>query len=307
MNYTLHQLQIFLKVAETKSITKAAEELHLTQPAVSIQLKNLQNQFDIPLTEVIGRQLFVTEFGLEIAETAQKIINEVQAINYKTMSFKGILSGKLKFSVVSTGKYVIPYFLTDFLKTNAGIDLSIDVTNKAKVIASIENNEVDFALVSVLPKNVNLNSEVLLENKLHLIGNKDAIQSSTPFEKSIFASIPLIYREEGSATRLIMEQFFERNEIKAPMKMELTSNEAVKQAVIAGLGYSVMPLIGSNNELVNDELRIIPVSGFPITSEWRIVWLQNKVLSPVAQAYLNYLKKEKEQIAKKYFSWTEDF
>jgi LysR family transcriptional regulator, low CO2-responsive transcriptional regulator len=307
MNYTLHQLQIFLKVAETKSITKAAEELHLTQPAVSIQLKNLQNQFDIPLTEVIGRQLFVTEFGLEIAETAQKIINEVQAINYKTMSFKGILSGKLKFSVVSTGKYVIPYFLTDFLKTNAGIDLSIDVTNKAKVIASIENNEVDFALVSVLPKNVNLNSEVLLENKLHLIGNKDAIQSSAPFEKSIFASIPLIYREEGSATRLIMEQFFERNEIKAPMKMELTSNEAVKQAVIAGLGYSVMPLIGSNNELVNDELRIIPVSGFPITSEWRIVWLQNKVLSPVAQAYLNYLKKEKEQIAKKYFSWTEDF
>jgi len=307
MNYTLHQLQIFLKVTETKSITKAAEELHLTQPAVSIQLKNLQNQFDIPLTEVIGRQLFVTDFGLEIAETAQKIINEVQAINYKTMSFKGILSGKLRFSVVSTGKYVMPYFLTDFLKINAGIDLSMDVTNKAKVIASIENNEVDFALVSVLPKNVNLNSEVLLENKLHLIGNKDAMQSDTPFEKSVFASIPLIYREEGSATRLIMEQFFERNEIKAPMKMELTSNEAVKQAVIAGLGYSIMPLIGSNNELVNDELRIIPVSGFPITSEWRIVWLENKVLSPVAQAYLNYLKKEKEQIAKKYFSWTEDF
>jgi LysR family transcriptional regulator, low CO2-responsive transcriptional regulator len=307
MNYTLHQLQIFLKVTETKSITKAAEELHLTQPAVSIQLKNLQNQFDIPLTEVVGRQLFVTDFGLEIAETAQKIINEVQAINYKTMSFKGILSGKLRFSVVSTGKYVMPYFLTDFLKINTGIDLSMDVTNKAKVIASIENNEVDFALVSVLPKNVNLNSEVLLENKLHLIGNKDAVQSDTPFEKSIFASIPLIYREEGSATRLIMEQFFERNEIKAPMKMELTSNEAVKQAVIAGLGYSIMPLIGSNSELLNNELRIIPVSGFPITSEWRIVWLENKVLSPVAQAYLKYLKKEKELIARKYFSWTDHY
>lgn len=307
MNYTLHQLQIFLKVTETKSITKAAEELHLTQPAVSIQLKNLQNQFEIPLTEVIGRQLFITDFGFEIAETAQKILNEVQAINYKTMSFKGVLSGKLKLSVVSTGKYVMPYFLTDFLKLNAGIDLSMDVTNKAKVIASIENNEVDFALVSVLPKNVNLNSEILLENKLHLIGNKDAIQSATPFEKSIFGSIPLIYREEGSATRLIMEQFFERNEIKVPMKMELTSNEAVKQAVIAGLGYSIMPLIGSNNELVNEELRIIPVSGFPITSEWRLIWLENKVLSPVAQAYLNYLKKEKEQIAKNYFSWTQEF
>ncbi|WP_396169875.1 LysR family transcriptional regulator [Flavobacterium sp.] len=307
MNYTLHQLQIFLKVTETKSITKAAEELNLTQPAVSIQLKNLQNQFDIPLTEVIGRQLFVTDFGLEIAETAQKIINEVQAINYKTMSFRGILSGKLKFSVVSTGKYVMPYFLTGFLKINSGIDLSMDVTNKAKVITSLENNEVDFALVSVLPKNVNLNSEVLLEDKLHLIGNKDAIQSTAPFEKSIFGSIPLIYREEGSATRLIMEEFFERNEIKAPMKMELTSNEAVKQAVIAGLGYSIMPLIGCNNELTNEKLRIIPVSGFPITSQWRLVWLENKVLSPAAQAYLDYLKKEKDNIAKKYFSWTEDF
>jgi DNA-binding transcriptional LysR family regulator len=197
--------------------------------------------------------------------------------------------------------------LTDFLKANSGIDLSMDVTNKAKVIASIENNEVDFALISVLPKNVNLNSEVLLENKLHLIGNKDAIQSTTPFEKSIFGSIPLIYREEGSATRLIMEQFFERNEIKAPMKMELTSNEAVKQAVIAGLGYSIMPLIGSNNEFINGELQIIPVSGFPITSEWRLVWLENKTLSPVAQSYLNFLKKEKETIAKYYFSWTENF
>lgn len=306
MQYTLHQLQIFLKVAETKSITKASVELNLTQPAVSIQLKNLQNQFDIPLTEVIGRQLYITNFGHEIAQTAQKIINEVEAINYKTMSFKGILSGKLKISVVSTGKYVMPYFLTDFLKLNSGIDLSMDVTNKSKVIASLENNEVDFALVSVLPKNINLNFEVLLENKLYLIGNKNAEIPKLPYEKSIFGSIPLIYREEGSATRLIMEQFFERNEIKAPMKMELTSNEAVKQAVIAGLGYSIMPLIGSNNELAQNELQIIPVSGFPITSEWRLVWLQNKVLSPVAQAYLEYLKKEKEKIAQNYFSWIQE-
>jgi len=114
MNYTLHQLQIFLKVVETKSITKASEELHLTQPAVSIQMSNFQNQFEIPLTEVVGRKLYITAFGLEIAQIAQKIIDEVETINYKTMAFKGLLSGKLKLSVVSTGKYVMPYFLTDF-------------------------------------------------------------------------------------------------------------------------------------------------------------------------------------------------
>ena len=115
MNYTLHQLQVFLKVTETKSITKAAEQLYLTQPAVSIQLRNFQDQFDIPLTEVVGRQLYVTEFGMEIARAAQNILNEVQAINYKTMAYKGKLSGKLSITSVSTGKYVSPFLLADFL------------------------------------------------------------------------------------------------------------------------------------------------------------------------------------------------
>ena len=115
MNYTLHQLQVFVKVVQTKSITKAANELFLTQPGVSIQLKNFQDQFDIPLTEVVGRQLYVTEFGNEIAAIATEILQQVQEIDYKTAAFKGILSGRLRIAVVSTGKYVMPYFLTDFL------------------------------------------------------------------------------------------------------------------------------------------------------------------------------------------------
>ena len=195
MNYTLHQLQIFLKIVEVKSITKASEELNLTQPAVSIQLKNFQNQFDIPLTEVIGKKIYITEFGLDIALTAQRIIDEVKTINYKTMAFKGILSGKLKISVVSTGKYVMPYFLSDFMKNNQGIDLMMDVTNKSKVIKSLENNEVDFALVSIIPNDLKLDSEILIENKLFLIGNKDAVLPEKPFLKTIFNDIPLIYRE----------------------------------------------------------------------------------------------------------------
>lgn len=110
MNYTLHQLQVFLKIVETKSITKAAEDLHLTQPAVSIQLKNLQEQFEIPLTEIVGRQLYVTDFGFEIAEIAKRINNEIQEIQFKTLAYKGHLTGTLKISVVSTAKYIIPFF-----------------------------------------------------------------------------------------------------------------------------------------------------------------------------------------------------
>ena len=154
MNYTLHQLQVFLKIAETRSITKAAEELHLTQPAVSIQLRNFQDQFDIPLTELIGRRIFITDFGREVAEAAEAIVEQVQGIRHKAMAHKGLLTGRLRISVVSTGKYVMPYFLSGFMHRHDGVELLMDVTNKARVLQSLENNEVDFALVSILPTNL---------------------------------------------------------------------------------------------------------------------------------------------------------
>lgn len=132
MNYTLNQLQIFLKIVQTQSVTKASEELHLTQPAVSIQLRNFQDQFDIALTEVIGRKIYITDFGREIAEAAEQIIHQVYAINYKTMIYKGQLAGRLKISIVSTGKYVMPYFLSRFMQQHSGIELEMDVTNKQK-------------------------------------------------------------------------------------------------------------------------------------------------------------------------------
>lgn len=299
MNYTLNQLQIFLKVVEAKSITKASEILHLSQPAVSIQLKNFQDQFDIPLTEVVGRKLYITDFGLEIAEAAEAIINQVHAINHKTLAFKGQLTGKLKLSVVSTGKYVMPYFLTKFMKANKGIELMMDVTNKARVINSLENNEIDFALVSILPNTVNIEKLDLLQNKLYLVGN-----SAT---KMGIKELPLIYREQGSGTRQTMEQFINQQHLSIQKKMELSTNEAVKQALIAGLGYSIMPLIGIKNELQNKSLQIIPTKGLPIKTTWRLIWLKGKKHSPVSLAFLNYLKKEKSNIVREVFDWYEQY
>jgi DNA-binding transcriptional LysR family regulator len=303
MNYTLHQLIIFLKITETKSITKASEALHLTQPAVSIQLKKFQDQFDIPLTEVIGRQLYVTDFGKEIAIAAQKIVYEIQAINYKTSTFKGQLSGRLKISVVSTGKYVIPYFITDFIKENNAVELELDVTNKLKVIESLQNNEVDFSLVSILPKNMEIDKIDLMENKLYFVGNKEFIYSNKMNDKSIIENIPIIYREKGSGTREVMERFLESNKLQLVKKMELTSNEAVKQALIAGLGCSIMPLIGIKNELNNGDLHIIPVNGLPLMSTWSLIWLKQKNLSPVSIAFTNYLIKNKNKIITEKFGW----
>ena len=307
MNYTLHQLQVFLKVCQLESITKAAEELYLTQPAVSIQLKNLQDQFEIPLTEVVGRKLYITDFGKEIAVAAENILNEIHAINYKTLAFKGKVSGKLKLSVVSTGKYIIPYFLSDFLKKNEGVELMLDVTNKAKVIKSLKHNEVDFSMVSVLPNDLVIEKVELMQNKLYLVGNKEHKQKKKINDNSIFETLPLIYREEGSGTRYVMEKYISQNSVQVRKKMELTSNEAVKQAVIAGLGYSIMPLIGLKNELLNGDLQIIPVKGFPITSTWNLIWLKGKNFSPAAAAFFNYIKAEKENIIKQRFDWFEKY
>lgn len=307
MNYTLHQLQVFLKITQTQSITKAAVELHLTQPAVSIQLKNFQDQFDIPLTEIHGRKLYVTDFGKEIAIAAERILNEVYAINYKTLAYKGQLSGRLKISVVSTGKYIIPYFLSDFVKLHPGIELVLDVTNKSRVIESLEKNEVDFSLVSILPKHLQIDNEELLENKLFFVGNTDAAANRTIKKVADLVNVPLIFREQGSGTRSIMELFLEQNQITNTKKMELTSNEAVKQAVIAGLGCSIMPLIGLRQELTNNELHILPLKGLPITSMWNLIWLKNKRFSPVAEAYLAYIRLQKQQIVSDKFSWYDKY
>lgn len=307
MNYTLNQLQIFLKIVQTQSVTKASEELHLTQPAVSIQLKNFQDQFEIPLTEVVGRKIYITDFGKEIAIAAENIINQVYAINYKTQAYKGQLTGRLKISVVSTAKYVMPYFLSGFMNKNSGVELLMDVTNKSKVLESLENNEIDFALVSILPNNHNIEYLELLQNKLFLVGNANPNFKKKAKNEEIFKDLPLIFREKGSGTRQTMVNFIESNNLSVLKKMELTSNEAVKQALIAGLGYSIMPLIGIRNEIQNKELQIIPVKGLPITTNWRLIWLKGKKHSPVSLSFLEYLKSEKSNIIKDKFSWYEQY
>jgi LysR family transcriptional regulator, low CO2-responsive transcriptional regulator len=307
MNYTLHQLQLFLKIVQTKSITVAANELHLTQPAVSIQLKNLQEQFDIPLTEVIGRKLYITEFGYEIAEAATKILNEVQQINFKTAKFKNQVFGTLKVSSVSTGKYIIPYFLSDFIKANKNVDLILDVTNKGLVVEALKNNQIDFALMSVIPEQMQLNSELLMENKLYLVGSKYFEIKKKIYDLDIFENTSIIFREEGSGTRHVVEKFWLNRKIKVVKKMELTSNETVKQAVIAGLGIAIMPLIGIKNELMNGDLKIIPVKHFPLCSQWSVFWQKDKMFSPVAAAYLNSIKTNKELIMQNHFDWVNQY
>ena len=309
MHYTLNQLQIFLKIKETRSITKAAEILHLTQPAVSIQLKNFQDQFDIALTEVIGRQLYITDFGLDVAKACQRILDEVQLLNHEMAKFKGNLTGRLRLSVVSTGKYVIPYFLSEFMEKNSAIELQMDVTNKSQVIESLISNEIDFALVSILPTQLNIASISLLKNQLFLVDSLSNNISKRKRDLKKNAQITrYILREKGSGTRIVMENFLNKQEIDpSKNQIELTSNEAVKQAVIAGLGSSIMPLIGIRNELALNQLKIVPTIGLPITTEWQLIWLKDKRFSPVAKQFLDHIESNRSRIVQQHFNWYESF
>ncbi|NJC26228.1 LysR family transcriptional regulator [Neolewinella antarctica] len=307
MNFTLRQLRIFTVVAEHKSITKAAKELYLSQPAVSIQLKKFQQQFDLPLTELIGKQLYITDFGQQIVNSAHSILAEVDAIEYNSNIFKGRLAGRLRLSIVSTAKYVMPYFLSGFMHLHPEVDLLMDVTNKRQVVADLEKNEADFGMVSVVPTNLDLLHVSLMPNKLYLVGEVAKDGAEHPKTLKSLTKHPLLFREAGSATRDAMEDFLSHKRARAGKKIELTSNEALKQAIIAGLGYSIMPLIGIKNELKNGDLEIVPLPGLPLTTEWDLVWLKSKKLSPVAAAYLEFIRREKDRIAMDKFGWTEQY
>lgn len=307
MNYTLHQLQIFVKLIETKSVTKTAEAMYLTQPAVSIQLKKLQEQFSSPLFEVVSRRIHITSFGEEIGRAAEKILEQVNAINYQSEAYKGQLAGRVKVSVVSTGKYVIPYFLAPFIQKHPQVDVAVDVTNKYRVIENLEQNTVDFSLVSIIPEHLSLERLDLIANKLYLVGGKNSIHPQHPLKPNGLEKLPLIFREEGSGTRHTMEKYLSEHGISQRKKMELTSNEAVKQAVIAGLGYSIMPVIGIKNELKNGDLRIIPAERLPLQTTWSMVWPKGKRHAPAAAELIRSVHENKQLVASDSFGWQNAF
>jgi DNA-binding transcriptional LysR family regulator len=305
MNYTLHQLKVFATVVRLKSITKASEELHMSQPAVSIQLRNLQDQFDIPLTEVTGRNLRITDFGYELARRAEDMLHTSESIHQLQSVRKGLLTGRIRFSVVSTGKYIMPYFLAGYREMHPQVDLHMEVSNRASALEELKQGICDFALVSVLPQGMDLSEFEMLPNEIYLVGgphyDKNIDHHVDGFE--LMRTQPFLLREEGSGTRLMMEKYLKKHRIKANALLELSSTEAIKHAVIAGLGLSMLSIYSIRLEIKNKDVQIIPVEGFPLRSTWRLVWLRKKRFTPAAEAYLNYLKENREGIIKSYFNW----
>lgn len=299
MKYTLRQLEVYHAIANCLSFTKAAQVLHLSQPAVSLQFKTFSDQFDHPLIQYQGKKFVLTDLGKDVCQKCERILGEIRLLEKLDRPEEDNISGTLHISSVSTGKYVAPFLLKTFLDDHPLIDIKLDVTNKRAVTSSLEGNTIDFALLSVMPSNIALETEALMDNELVLVSNAKNAQI---INKRGFTDFLFLLREEGSATRQAMEKFMRELELIPRKNMSLTSNEAVKQSVIAGLGISVMPIIGIRNELNNGSLQIIPTNGLPITTTWRLAWLKDKQFSHAAKAFLQHIQTHKLDIIEKSFT-----
>lgn len=303
MSYTLHQLLVFDAVATKGSITKAAEYLNMTQPAVSIQLKQLQEHFGISLTEVIGRTTHLTEAGRQLHTSIRALNLVIDEMESQMEELRGLVRGSLQFSVVSTVKYFMPYFLGYYKQSFPGISLKLNVTNRLMVLDQLRKNEIDFAVVSIIPDDIDVDSLAIMDNPLVLAAPPDFKVLKHPISFSDLTDASFIVREEGSGTRMVMLDLFKRYHMNPQISMELSTTEAVKQAIMAGLGISIVSRFSLKSERINRDILELELNNFPIMTQWYLVWLKGKRFSPAARHFVSFMSSKKNHIIQSNFRW----
>lgn len=300
MHVTLRQLEAFTTVARHLSFTRAAEELNLSQPAVSMQIKQLEGQMGQALFEHMGKKIYLTEAGRDVRQYARSILQQVDDMGAALASLKGLDSGSLSISVATTAHYFAPKLLSIFYKRYPNVNIKLDVTNRKSLVNQLENNAVDMVVMGRPPEEVDVEAWTFMENPLVLIA-----PVNHPFtrEKSIqlkrLEDEVFLVREKGSGTRKAMEVFFEQHQIRMTTGMEVSSDEAIKRSVQAGLGLGIMSRDAVQNELQLNLLSTPDVLHFPIMRHWFVMHRKGKRLSPVALAFKDFLLEEAAAILNK--------
>lgn len=294
MNITLRQLTVFEAVARHLNFTRAAEELFLTQPAVSMQIKQLEEQVGQPLFEQMGKKIYLTEPGKEVYRYSLAIDNQLNEMQMVLSEMKGLQHGKLTLTVASTANYFLPTLLGVFSQRYRGVTVDIDVTNRENLLKALAANTTDFAIMGHPPAGLQLESYPFLDNPLVVLASPDhplAGQRHIPLNR--LAQETFIMRERGSGTRAARERFFaEHGNITFAKTMEMNSNEAIKQAVQAGLGLGVLSIHTLEVELMLKRLVVLDVAGFPIMRHWHLVHRSGKRFSAIAQAFKDFVLTE---------------
>jgi len=300
---TLRQLQVFESVARNLSYSRAAEELHLTQPTVSIQIKQLTDIIGLPLLEQIGKRIFLTDMGRELLLLCRDIFKGLSQFEMLIADMHGMKTGKLRLAAVSTAKYFIPRLLGSFYALYPGIEVSLHVTNRERILQRMADNEDDLYMLGQPPEHMDVQAEYFMENPLVVLAPSShplSGKKNIPLQR--LADEPFLVREQGSGTRLATERFFSEHGLSLKIRMELGSSEAVKQGVAGGLGIAVVSAHTLALERNSKELSILDVVGFPIRRQWYAVYPADKRLTVAASTFLDFLKRESQSEANRYLS-----
>lgn len=289
---TLRQLEIFVKVAEHRSMSRAAEELYLSQSAVSVQIRNLAEAVGMPLHEVLGKQLYLTDAGEEVLATAQQVFSAIGRLEQTIDRMKGLTSGRLRIAVVTTAKYFLPRILGAFYRDHPSIDIEFHVGNRAQIIDRLDENRDDFYIFNDLPRDLDIESHVFLPNPLAVIASKShALAGKKGLRWSDLKDETLLLREEGSGTYNAIRRHLDEHGETLGKTMTIASNEAIKYSVVENLGITILSAYVLADADVHDLVQL-RVAGFPILSDWYIVYPKSKRLSLIAEQFLEFVLKK---------------
>lgn len=289
MNVSFRQLRLFKALAETGSVTAAARVMHVTQPTASMQLKELSNSIGMPLFEFVGKKIYLTEAGKTLALSAQAISQEWESLEQSISAMKGLKTGTLKIAVVSTAKYFIPSLVGSFSSNYPDVDIALEVLNRDAVVARLEKNMDDMAIMTQPPEHLEIEDEVFLDNPLVCIAPKNHPLKNKEIGLNELANEYFVMREIGSGTRMSCDLFFKDKKFSPKIRLSLGSNEAIKQSVSSGLGLSIVSIHSLTEYDLRETVCMLKVRAFPIKSKWHIVTAKGKRLSPIAKIFHDQL------------------
>ncbi len=293
---TLQQLRLFAAVAEHKSVTRAAEEVHLTQPAVSIQIKRLEGKVGMPLIEHIGKELHLTVAGEEVFDASKDVLERLGDLETSLNDLRGEVAGPLNVHVVSSGKYFMPQLLGSFVRRYPKVEPRLQITNRASLLASLAKNQSDLYIMGQPPEGVSVVEYPFLENILVVVARPDhPLAGKKKIPLAQIAKERFVGRESGSGTRKAVEKLFRDKDLDISAYIELDSAEGIKQGVMGGLGIGVLSKHSLRLELDAGELVVLDVAGFPLRRRWYVSHREGKRLSRAAQVFLEYLREEGEE------------
>jgi DNA-binding transcriptional LysR family regulator len=293
MNITFKQLRLFLALEQTESVTKAARMMHITQPTASMQLKEMTENIGSSLFEVISKKIHLTALGKEFAKTAREMTDRWEAFEQHTSQMKGLTKGRLRVAVVSTAKYFIPKLLGSFCSKYPEVDISLEILNRDGVIKRVEDNSDDLYVMSRPPVHIDLEDQILMPNPLCMIAYKNhPLASKKNLRLQDLKHERFILRELGSGTRMSADIHFKQKKFTPSLLLELGNNEAIKKAVASHLGVAVISIHALDQFDYDKEISILKLQDFPINSQWHLVYLRGKQLSPIAKAFYDHVLSE---------------